>query len=452
MSDFRQIPSVEQLLELGQVDGLVRRFSRPLTVRAIHEVLGEIRQEVVASASKVPNEKDIVSRVTEKITSWNTPSLVDVINATGVILHTNLGRAPLSKAALVAIQRVVGSYNNLEFDLNIGKRGSRMDRIEKLLTQITGAEAGLVVNNNAAAVLLALTAMTKRRKVIISRSQLIEIGGGFRVSDVMAQSGAKLVEVGTTNRVHVEDFRDALDDQTVAIFTAHHSNFKIFGFTNEPTLEELADLAHQRGILLIDDLGSGALLDTTQFGLSHEPMVQESVKFGADVVCFSGDKLLGGPQAGIIVGKKDLIQKLRKYPLMRALRPDKSCLAALEATLQHYLRNEAAKEIPIWKMITTPTTKIKQRATVWVKILGSGVVIEGKSTIGGGSLPEETLPTFLLSLDSAKPNLLAAKLRRENPPIIARVEKDKVVFDPRTVFPEQDDLLLMGVQHSLQQK
>jgi L-seryl-tRNA(Ser) seleniumtransferase len=451
MIDFRQIPSVEQLLELHQVDGLVKRFSHPLTVRAIQEVLGEIRQEVAASA-KVPNEKDIVSRVTEKITGWNTPSLINVINATGVILHTNLGRAPLSTSALDAVQRVTGLFNNLEFDLRTGERGSRMDHIEKLLNQISGAEAGLVVNNNAAAVLLVLTALTKRHKVIISRSQLVEIGGGFRVSDVMVQSGAKLIEVGTTNRVHVDDYRDAIDDQTVAILTAHHSNFKIIGFTSEPTLEELTDLAHQQGLLLIDDLGSGALLDTSQFGLSHEPMVQETVKAGADMVCFSGDKLLGGPQAGIIVGKKDLIQKIRKHPLMRALRPDKSCLAALEATLLHYLRNEAEREIPTWQMISTPATEIKQRANAWAKELGMGIVIAGKSTIGGGSLPEETLPTFLLSLDSSKPNLLAAKLRKENPPIIARVEKEKVVFDPRTVFPEQDEFLMKGIRHSLKQK
>ncbi len=451
MSDLRQIPSVEQLLEVHQVDGLVRCFSRQLTIRAIQEVLGEIRQEVTASA-KMPNEKELISRVTEKLSLWNKPSLVSVINATGVILHTNLGRAPLTKSALEAIQRVAGTYNNLEFDLSTGERGSRMDHIGKLLTQITGVEAGLMVNNNAAAVLLVLTALTKRRKVIISRSQLVEIGGGFRVSDVMAQSGAKLVEVGTTNRVHVDDYRDAIDDQTVAILTAHHSNFKIIGFTSEPTLKELADLAHQKGILLIDDLGSGALLDTTQFGLTHEPMVQESVKAGADIVCFSGDKLLGGPQAGIILGNMDLVRKVKKHPLMRALRPDKSSLAALEATLLHYLRNEAEKEIPIWKMISMPTTKIKQRASSWVKEIGFGKVVAGESTVGGGSLPEETLPTFLLSLEFPKPNLLAARLRKENPPIVARVDKDRVVFDPRTVFPEQDESLLKGIKHSLQQK
>ena len=449
MNDFRQIPSVEQLLEVHPMVGLVQRFSHQLTLRAIQEVLGEIRQEVEASA-KVPNETGIISRVTEKLILWNTSSFVSVINATGVILHTNLGRAPLSKSALNAIQCIAGNYNNLEFDLSAGERGSRMEHVEKLLTQITGAEAGLVVNNNAAAVLLVLTALTKRHKVVISRSQLVEIGGGFRVSDVMAQSGAKLVEVGTTNRVHLEDYRDAIDDQTVAVLRAHHSNFKIIGFTSEPSLQELAGLAHQKGIILMDDLGSGALLDTAQFGLSHEPMVQESIKAGADLVCFSGDKLLGGPQAGIIVGDKELLRKIRKYPLMRALRPDKSCLAALEATLLHYLRNEAASEIPVWKMISTPTAKIRQRANSWKKELGLGEVIAGESTVGGGSLPEETLPTFLLNLDFPKPNSFAAQLRKENPPIIARVEKDKVVFDPRTVFPNQDESMLKGIRHSLQ--
>jgi len=449
MSDFRQIPSVEQLLEAHQVDRLVRSFSRQLTIRAIQEVLGEIRKGVAASF-KMPNEKEIIARVTERISLWNARSLVSVINATGVVLHTNLGRAPLSHSSLEAIQQVDGNYSNLEFDLMAGKRGSRMDHIEELLVQVTGAEAGLVVNNNAAAVLLVLTVLTRRHRVIISRSQLVEIGGGFRVSDVMTQSGAKLVEVGTTNRVHVDDYRDAIDDQTVAILRAHHSNFKIVGFTSEPTLKELADLARQKRIILIDDLGSGALLDTVPFGLTHEPMVQESMKAGADIVCFSGDKLVGGPQAGIIVGDKELIRKVQKHPLMRALRPDKSCLAALEATLRHYLRNEAEKEIPIWKMISTPVTKIKQRANAWVKELGRGEVIAGKSTVGGGSLPEETLPTFLLSLDFPKPNLFSTRLRKENPPIIARVEKDRVVFDPRTVLPDQDESLLKGIKHSQQ--
>ena len=451
MSDFRQIPSVELLLEAPPVDGLVQQFSRQLTVRAIQEVLGEIRKSV-GSQVGIKSNKEIISQIEGKLISWTAPSMENVINATGVILHTNLGRAPLSRSAMEAVQRVNGSYNNLEFNLESGERGSRMDHLEMLLNQITGAETGLVVNNNAAAVLLVLTALSKRHKAIISRSQLVEIGGGFRVSDVMAQSGARMVEVGTTNRVHLEDYENAIDEQTAVILRAHHSNFKIIGFTSEPTLQELADLAHQKGILLIDDLGSGALLDTTRFGLSHEPMVQESVKEGADLVCFSGDKLLGGPQAGIIVGDTELIHKIRKYPLMRALRPDKSCLAALEATLLHYLQGEAEKEIPIWKMISTPATRIRKRANSWAKELSRGEVIAGKSTIGGGSLPEEVLPTFLLSLDELKPNSLVSELRNEELPVIARIEKGHVAFDPRTVLPEQDELLVKGIKQAFQRK
>jgi L-seryl-tRNA(Ser) seleniumtransferase len=352
---------VEQLLQARELKGLILRYSRPLIVKAVQDVLGQIRRETT-HLEAIPQGDDILTRVKEKIIRWNTPTLTKLINATGVILHTNLGRAPLSKSALEEMQQVCGNYSTLEFDLASGERGSRMEHVERLLIQITGSESALVVNNNAAAVLLALMVLARKRKVLISRSQLVEIGGGFRVSEIMAQSGAKLLEVGTTNRVHLDDYRDAIDDQTIAILRAHHSNFRIVGFTSEPSLLELAELAHQKKLIFIDDLGSGALLDTAKFGLAHEPMVQESLKAGVDLVCFSGDKLLGGPQAGIILGKKDLISKIRKHALMRALRPDKSCLAGLEATLLHYLRNEAEKEIPIWQMISLSESKVKQKA------------------------------------------------------------------------------------------
>ena len=447
MTDLRQIPSVELLLQIHETKGLIRRFSRSLTITAIHDVLGQMRDNA-AIGSDIPGEKEIIALVEETLTWWSEPSLVNVINATGVILHTNFGRAPLCESALYAIQNIGSSYNNLEYDLVKGERSSRMDHVERLLTQLTGAEAALVVNNNAAAVLLALSVLTKRRKVIISRTQLVEIGGGFRVPDVMTQSGAKLVEVGTTNRVHLEDYQHAIDEQTIAILRAHHSNFKIVGFTSEPNLAELVDLAHHKGLILIDDLGSGTLLDTTQFGLAHEPMVQESVEAGADIICFSGDKLLGGPQAGILVGKVGLIRKIKNHPLLRALRPDKFCLAALEATLLHYLKNEADKAIPIWQMISESKGKIKRRAVAWAKEISTGQVVAGLSTIGGGSLPEETLPTFVLSMEIPQPNKMAARLRMEKPSIIARVEKERVVFDPRTVLAEQEESLIRGIKNS----
>jgi L-seryl-tRNA(Ser) seleniumtransferase len=303
-----------------------------------------------------------------------------------------------------------------------------------------------VVNNNAAAVLLALTALARRRAVVIARSQLVEIGGGFRVPEVMKQSGARLVEVGTTNRVHLSDYEAALEEHPALFMRAHRSNFIILGFTSEPGLEEIARLAHHAGLPVVDDLGSGSLLDTARYGLGHEPTVQESLEAGADLVCFSGDKLLGGPQAGMVVGRADLIGKLRKHPLARALRLDKLCLAALNATLLHYLKDEAERQIPVWRMISAKQGELKARAQGWAERLGFGEVISGESTVGGGSLPGETMPTWLLALDSTSPNRTLARLRQCQPPVIARAQDERVVLDPRTVLPEQDDLLLENLK------
>jgi L-seryl-tRNA(Ser) seleniumtransferase len=308
----------------------------------------------------------------------------------------------------------------------------------------------LVVNNNAAAVLLALTALARRHRVVIARSQLVEIGGGFRVPDVMKQSGAKLVEIGTTNRVHLEDYQEALTLPTALVMRAHRSNFQIIGFTSEPTLKEIADLAHQAGVALVDDLGSGSLLDTGRYGLGHEPMVQESLEAGADLICFSGDKLLGGPQAGIIIGRAGLVAKLKKHPLARAVRADKLCLAGLTATLLHYLKDEAVEKIPVWQMIAATPEQMRTRANEWSVTLNqrrwkSCQVIPGRSTVGGGSLPGETLPTYLLALNLAHPDQVLERLRAGSPPIIARVEENRVVLDPRSVLPEQDETLLAGL-------
>jgi len=289
--------------------------------------------------------------------------------------------------------------------------------------------------------LLTLTALAKNKEVIVSRGQLIEIGGGFRVPDVMKQSGAKLVEVGTTNRTHVRDLKDAITEKTVALLRAHHSNFKIVGFTTEPTLEQMVRAAHDAKRIVIDDLGSGAMLDTAQYGLSHEPMVQESVKANADIIIFSGDKLLGGPQAGILIGRAELIEKLKRHPLARAVRADKLTLSALAATLTHYLKDEAAKKIPVWKMIAMPLSEIESRATKWAQAWG-GIVLESQSTVGGGSLPEETLKTKVAALKAASPDRFLASLRESSTPIIARIENDLVVFDPRTVSDEEESELM----------
>jgi len=449
MCGLRSLPSVEQLLQSPNVHSWIDEYGRPLTLAALRHTLDEVR-EGYRETKDIPSQEQLLKGAHAILQLWASPSLLPVINATGVILHTNLGRAPLSSSAIKAIQNASLGYSNLEYDLSTGQRGSRLVHAESLLTRLTLSEAALVVNNNAAAVLLVLSALARRRAVVIARSQLVEIGGGFRIPDVMKQSGARLIEVGTTNRVHRSDYQTALEETSPAlILHAHRSNFRITGFTSEPTLAELAGIAHQAGIPLIDDLGSGALLDTAQFGLSHEPLISESLNSGVDLVCFSGDKLLGGPQAGIIIGKADLIDRLKKHPLARAMRADKLCLAALSATLLHYLKDEAIAEIPIWRMIAMSAESLRQRAQNWVYLLGMGDVIESQSTVGGGSLPDETLPTFVLALSVPSPNRTLTRLRTYNPPIIARLEAEKVIFDPRTIMPDQENDLLSAIRFTL---
>ncbi len=448
MNDLRSIPSVDYLLQSEQGVGFIASFGRPLTLNAIRVTLDEIRRRY-AKNHIIPTDEKLLELVGKQLQEWTLPTLRPVINAAGVILHTNLGRAPLSKAAMQATQGVAMGYSTLEYDLGKGKRGSRLVHAEALLRQITGAEAAIVVNNNSAAVMLVLTALARRRSVVIARSQLVEIGGGFRVPDVMKQSGAKLLEVGTTNRVHLADYEEAVQNSPALFMRAHRSNFQIVGFTSEPSLHEIAEVAHRNGVSLVDDLGSGSLLDTSRFDLAHEPMVQESLDAGADLVCFSGDKLLGGPQAGIVVGRADLIAKLKKHPLARAIRADKLCLAALTATLMHYLKDEAEVEIPIWRMIATELDEIQERADAWRHSLGQGKMILGKSTIGGGSLPGETLPTYLLALTVPSSHRFLVRLRQAEIPIIARAQDDMVVFDPRTVLPEQDEVLLKEIKEVL---
>ncbi len=450
MPDLQSIPSIEQLLQTRLAIELIDSYGRPLTVQAIRASVSDLRRNFASGSEKtMPDREGLVERARAKLRAWTAPGLIPVINATGVILHTNLGRAPLSTSAAQFMDAVARGYSNLELDLDSGKRGSRSTHADDLLQRLSGAEAGLVVNNNAAATLLILNTLARRRQVLIARSQLVEIGGGFRVPDVMKESGARLVEVGTTNRTHLEDYADALSSSTALILHVHRSNFKIVGFTEEPDLKQLANLAHQVGVLLVDDLGSGALLPTERYGLGHEPMVQESLKAGADLVCFSGDKLLGGPQSGIILGKAELVEKMKKHPLARALRPDKSILAALMGTLLHYLRDEAERKIPVWRMIALSPKQLKARAEHWVQQLRQGEIISGLSTIGGGSLPGETLPTWLLALDVKNPVKFLEKLRQQQPPVIARTEDDRILIDPRTVLPEQEGALIVNLSNVL---
>lgn len=444
---LRRLPSVQQLLSRTEAAQWIARYGRPLTLEALRATLESRRQQLENGEAVSTEVEELLHGCETLLEEWTRPTLRAVINATGVILHTNLGRAPLSAATRQAMDRLSQGYTNLEYDLERGRRGSRLVHAESLLRRLTGAEAALVVNNNAAAVLLALSALAARRPVVIARSQLIEIGGGFRIPEVMRQSRARLVEVGTTNRVRLEDYEEALQGGARLVLHAHRSNFKIIGFTEEPSLSELAALAHRYGVPLLSDLGSGTLLETRGYGLEHEPMVQEALAAGADVVCFSGDKLLGGPQAGLIVGRAELLAKMKKHPLARALRADKTRLAGLMATLLHYLKDEAEREIPIWRMIALTPEQIHNTAQRWMEELGMGEVRPSRSTIGGGSLPGETLPTYVLALPLPQPERVLAALRGANPPIIARLEGKALVLDPRTVLPEEEGALLVGLKN-----
>jgi len=453
MADLRSLPSVEKLLQNKLSAQLIAKYSRSLTIFGIRTTLDEIRNLCLLNDQyAIPEQIAILNLVKINLEKNTQPSLLPVINATGVVLHTNLGRAPLSQSSLQAMELVARGYSNLEFDLTNGKRGSRLVHAERILQLLLGTQAAMIVNNNASAVLLALSALANRKQVIIPRTQLVEIGGGFRIPDIMKQSGARLVEIGTTNRVHLSDYEHALQKTTSLVMRVHRSNFKIIGFTSEPEFSEIVQIAHQAGVPILDDLGSGALLMTEHFGLTHEPTIQESLTAGADLVCFSGDKLLGGPQAGIIVGKADLILKIKKHPLARAVRADKLCLAALTATLLHYLKGEAEREIPIWRMISTKAPQVKTRAKNWKKKIGVGEIISGFSTIGGGSLPGESIPTWLLAMDVGNPEKFLAKLRSQHPSIVARIENERVLLDPRTVLPENDSDLLEGLQNALMMK
>ena len=440
---LRRLPSVDKLLARLEAATLIDVHGRPLTTDAIRAAIDGARS-AIRNGGSAPDEAGLIDRAASLLQEWTRPRPRSVINATGVIIHTNLGRAPLSTAALAAMQAVAAGYSDLEYDLASGERGQRMASVEGAVCRVTGAQAALVVNNNAGAVLLALSAIAHDKGVLISRGQLVEIGGGFRVPDVMSQSGARLIEVGTTNRTHRRDYETALVTSSIevaAILRAHSSNFRLIGFAAEVPLGELVEIGNWKGVPVVDDLGSGALLDTAKYGLAHEPMVQESIAAGAGLVCFSGDKLLGGPQAGILAGRRNLVERCKQHPLARALRIDKLDLAALSATLTHYLKGEAEREVPVWRMIGLSLEEIERRAHALADALrgiGDWVeVIDGRSTIGGGSLPGETLPTRLVALAVDSPDAFLARLRAGEPPVVARIEADRVVFDLRTVLDDE---------------
>lgn len=452
---YRSLPSVDRLLQHSALDGVRREIpSERLTaygraaLQQARDAIGDTPGSRPDGAPPAFSIDGLAAAVLSRVQYATRPTLHPVINASGVILHTNLGRAPLSEATRAAMSAAGVGYSNLAFDLGGGGRGSRLDHLDRLLREVTGAEAGMAVNNNAAAVLLGLSALAAGREVIVSRGQAVEIGGGFRIPDVLRQSGAELVEVGTTNRTRAADYRNAMSERTAALLRVHTSNYKIVGFTEQPTLADLSTVASEAGALLLNDLGSGCLLDTARYGLAPEPTPAQSLSAGADLVFFSGDKLLGGPQAGIIVGRTDLIDVLKRHPLARAMRMDKANIGGLSATLLHYLRGEAESQIPIWRMIAAPAAAQHTRAESWRVALGAGEVEAGESMVGGGSLPGESLPSFVLAVRGAEAGAerIAERLRAADPPVVARIDHDAVLLDPRTVQADEDAALLRALR------
>ena len=452
-SPYRGLPSVDRVLSEASIRDLCDEVSRDLVVELVRAELASARK-AVGNGAQAPALDSIVAAVrasaAERLSRWPRA----VINATGVVVHTNLGRAPLSREAVEAAASAAAGYSDLEFDLNTGARGSRNAYAGRLLAQVTGAEAGIAVNNNASAVMLGLAAMAAGREVIVSRGEAVEIGGGFRVPDVLRQSGATLVDVGTTNKTYLSDYEAAITGDTGAFLSVHSSNFKVVGFTEAPSIADLVSLGRSYNVPVLHDVGSGCLLDTSEYGLAHEPTVQESVDAGAELVFFSGDKLLGGPQAGLVVGKREAVARLARHPLARAVRIDKLGLAALVATLLHYVRREAPQKVPVWQMISASIGSLDYRARLWRERIGGPLsIVDSTSAIGGGSLPGETLSTRALSIDGASleggAHALTTRLRAGNPPVVGRVEANCLLLDPRTVLPTQDNALIAALTSAL---
>ena len=443
-SELRNLPSVERVVNADSLVVAVDAHGREMVVELAREALDGARKKVLEGGA-APAGQEIVEAVLSLMVNLAEPSPRPVINATGVVIHTNLGRAPLSDAALAAADAVGRGYSDLEIDLGTGRRGSRQAHLQSLLRRLTGAEAALAVNNNASALLLGLSALAASREVIVSRGEAVEIGGGFRIPDVLRQSGCTLVDVGTTNRTYVRDYADAMSDRTGAFLKAHASNFRVEGFTAFVDERDLVALGETSGVPVLHDVGSGALLPTERYGLAHEPTPQESIAAGVGLVFFSGDKLLGGPQAGIVVGKRDLVAQLERHPLARAVRIDKMSLASLTATLAHYVMGEAETTVPVWRMISASAEDVRSRAERWSATLAASQITTrvdpARSAIGGGSLPGETLPSWALTIDppaDRSPESVLSALRQQPTPMIARIEDDAVRLDPRTVLPEQD--------------
>lgn len=442
---LRKIPQVDVLLHTQKGQELSNQYSQGLVSKALREALGQLRDEILKGRDEMPTEEALMNACQVFLEDLLASQKPVVINATGVLLHTNLGRAPMAKSAAQAAYEAAMHYTTLEYDLFSGFRGDRQQHVETLAANLLGAQSALVVNNNAAAVLLMLSALAKEREVVVSRGELVEIGGSFRVPDVMAQSGCILTEVGTTNKTKASDYVDAINEDTAALLKVHTSNYKVLGFTEAVDISALSAIAQKAGIPLLADLGSGSLLSLTAYGLSEEPGPREALVRGADVVCFSGDKLLGGPQAGILAGNRDMIHKMKRHPLMRALRPDKMTMAALEATLKLYQDNQLAKQqIPLYKMLGTSPEELYSRAEILKKTVEASTLMEvdivkSQAQLGGGSAPGEILPSVALALhiDSMTVENLAYRLRMGIPPVIGRIHQNQVLLDMMTVHESQ---------------
>jgi L-seryl-tRNA(Ser) seleniumtransferase len=464
-TSLRALPSVDAILRTETAQSIRPHLGAIRLSALVRRITDEMRQEILASASHEPTQptenesvssllREAEQRLAATHLAESARRLRHVINATGVVLHTNLGRAPLSEAARQAITGQAAGYCNLEYDIVSGRRGPRSARVHELLADLTGAEAALVVNNCAAATLLVLNVLAREGETIVSRGELVEIGGDFRVPEVMAQSGTRMVEVGTTNRTRLSDYRKAISENTRVVMRVHPSNYRVIGFTATPALRELANLAHDAGLALYEDAGSGALIDYTEYGIDGEPVISKSIEAGADLVSFSGDKLLGGPQAGLLVGRSDLIERMRSHPLYRALRADKLRLAALEATLDSYARGASLSEVPVHQLIAQSAAEIKERAENMILRLGDRITesislntIDGESAAGGGSGPSSRLPTVLVSIAHQRltPNQIEEALRRAETPVIARIVDDLIVMDLRTVFEGEEQFLELAI-------
>ncbi len=441
---LRRIPSVEAVLAAMRAGG--DGIAHPIALEAARAAVAEVRERARAGED-VPAIDAVAARAIEFAHAAGRPSLRRVINATGVLLQTNLGRAPLSERALAAMAEVARGYSNLEYELEEGARGSRHTHVRSLIRKTTGAEDGLVVNNNAAALYMVLQVFAQGREVVVSRGQAVEIGGGFRIPDVLRQSGTRLVEVGTTNRTYARDYASACTEETAALLRVHASNFRVVGFATEPSIDELVAVAREKGVLVFDDLGSGCLVDTSRYGMAREPMVQESIAAGVDLALFSGDKLLGGPQCGVIAGKAALVEQLRRHPLARALRVDKLTIAALNATLASYAEGREEEEVPLWRMVSANLDWIRERAERWAQAAGeAGSVVSSRSMVGGGSLPGEGVPTWCAAIGGEGVEELARDLRAREPAIIGRLHEGQLHLDPRAVDPADDELVADAIR------